>query len=459
MTTRFVASTAGALAALAFAASLGGAHAQTPASKPQPASAASAPLSPLTEPTTAYIVKKGDTLWGLGDKYFIRRPTYEEVRVRNGVRYVRRMKIGLELVIPTRLLKTEPIDGVLGAFRGSVTITGAGAPQVGMIIREGAVIATGADSFARLDLPDGSRVSVPSQSRVRLEILHKVVISGAIERTFAVESGRSESTVAPITRPQDNYFVRTPVSVSAVRGTDFRVAYEDGDKAASTGVVEGKVGLDAPGSGSVEVPAHFGVGVKAGAPLTVVPLLPAPTVTDAGRLQEAPAVTFDIDEVPGAKAYRVQLAADAGMQEIFAEQTHAEPHFAFTGMGNGDYFLRVTAIDPSDIEGLPKVYAFQRDLNTISPTGVTSDGAKGDRRFLFKWEVAGEGSRTYRFQLSRAPSAEAPFVDEGGVKDTQVTVTNLPPGEYRWRVMSATVRPAGLVEKWTPAQTFTVPAN
>ena len=478
MTTR-IATTAGALAILAFAAGLGAAQAQVPtkgaakpvASKPAPARGLDErlpgklpPLPPLNEPTTSYIIKKGDTLWGLGDKYFLRRPTYEEVRIRNGVRYVRRLHIDAELIIPTRLLKTEPIDATLGAFRGNVTITGGGvggAPQVGMTVREGAVIATGADAFARLDLPDGSRVSVPSQSRVRLEILHRVVSSGAVERTFAVEAGRSESTVAPITKPQDNYFVRTPVSVSAVRGTDFRVGYEDGDKAATTGVVEGTVGLNAPGSGSVTVPATFGVGVKPGAPLVVVPLLPPPALNDDSRVQDQSSLAFDVVPVSGAKAYRIQLANDAGMQDIFAEQTQASPHFEFAGLPDGGYFLRITAIDPSDIEGLPRTYPVQRyvDDNGVFPGEVTVDGPPGDRRYHFTWRVTGKGSRTFRFQVSKEPSAEAPFIDEGGLKDTQITVTNLPPGQYRWRVMSETARKDGLVDKWTPAQKYAAPAN
>ena len=462
------ATTAGAIAALALAVLCAPAAAQTAsklsAAKGPPAGrdvAEALPvLPPLNEPITTYVLKKGDTLWGLGDKYFLRRPTYEEVRIRNGVRYVRRMSIGLQLVIPTRLLRTEPVDAVVGAFKGAVSITGggaAGATRVGMIVREGAVISTGANAFARIDLPDGSRVSVPSQSRVRLEVLHRVVLSTAVERTFAVEDGRSESAVAPITRPQDNYFVKTPVSVSAVRGTDFRVGYEEAAKAATTSVVEGTVGVDAPGGGgSVTVPARFGVGVRPGAPLTVVPLLPAPTVQAAGRVQDAAAATFDVDPVEGAKAYRAQLASDAGMLEIFAEQTRADGHFDFQGLDGGDYFLRVTALDPSDIEGLPRVYAFERDLNTIAATGAS---AEGGGRFLFKWRAEGRGPRTYRFQVSLEPSGDAPLIDEGGLTDTQITLTNLPPGVYRWRVMSATVRKGGLVEKWTPPQKFTVPSH
>ena len=470
MSKRF-ATTAVALAALAFAAGLGAAEAQAPAKAPAAAprrfderlAAPLPPLPPLNEPTTSYIIRKGDTLWGLGDKYFLRRPTYEEVRIRNGVRYVRRLHIGAELIIPTRLLKTEPIDATLGAFRGAVTIAGGppGPPQVGMTVREGAVIATGADAFARLDLPDGSRVSIPSQSRVRLQTMHRVLLVGAIERTFVVEAGRSESTVAPITKPQDNYFVRTPVSVSAVRGTDFRVAYAEGDTSASTGVVEGTVGLDAPGSGSVTVPATFGVGVKPGVPLVVVPLLPAPALDDASRVQDQSSLAFDVVPIEGAKTYRIQLANDAAMQDIFAEQTQASPHFQFAGLPDGGYFLRLTAIDASGIEGLPRIYPVQRyvDDNGVFLGEVTVDGPPGDRRYHFSWRVTGKGSRSFRFQLSREPSAEAPYVDEGGLKDSQITVTNLPPGQYRWRVMSETARKDGLVDLWTPPQKYTAPAN
>ena len=468
--------TAGAIAALALAVFNLPAAAQTApkppaatpaaAAKPEPAKptvkAAPGEPTPITEPTTSYIIKTGDTLRTLGDKYFTRPPTADQVRIRNGARFERKMAPGLELIIPTRLLRIEILPAVIGAFKGDVTIAGGGTPgvaRVGMPIYQGAVISTGGNAFVRIDLPDGSRISIPSQSRVRMETLHRVVLSGAIERTFVVEEGRTESSVAPITRPQDNYMVRTPVSVAAVRGTDFRVGYERASKAASTGVVEGTVGVDAPSIGSVSVPAAFGVGIKPGASLAVVPLLTPPTIAAVGRVQDAPLVTFDLDPVSGAKAARIQLASDAGMQEIFAEQTHPEAHFEFPGLANGDYFLRVTAIDPADIEGLPKVYAFHRDLNSIVTVGFTPVGAKGDRSFVFRWQAEGEGKRTYRVQVSKEPSAEAPLVDEGGLTDTQITLTNLPPGDYRWRVMSSTVRRDGLVEKWTPPQKFTIPAN
>jgi hypothetical protein len=447
---------------------LGAAASAQPAKPAKPAARVTAtipdeaPTTPPDEPMTIYVIKKGDTLWGLADKFFIRRPTYEEVRIRNKVKYVRRMAVGLQLLIPTRLLKTDPIDAHVGAYRGDVTITGLTGPlAAGSVVREGAVVTTGANAFARLDLPDGSRLAVPSQSRVRLEILHRVRLTGAVERTFAVDAGRTESTVAPITAPQDNYYVRTPVSVSAVRGTDFRVGYEAGDKAATTGVVEGTVKVNAPQGGQATVPAKFGIGVKPGVPLNVVPLLPAPGVIDAGRIQDRRLVVFQVDGVEGAKAYRMQLGPDAGLEEQFAEQTHdaTKPEFDFEDMTDGNFFLRVTAIDPAGIEGLPRVYAFERALNILTPNGMDIQGAKGDRHYLFKWIAEGEGQRVYRFEIAREPSGDAPLIDEGGLKDPQVTITNLPPGNYRWRVMSTTVRKGRTTEIWSPPQKFTIPAN
>ena len=421
------------------------------------------PSAPPTksEPLTFYTVKKGDTLWTLASQYFIRLPTYDEVRVRNHVRRVRRLKIGLQLEIPTRLLRREPVDARLGAFRGAVSVTGggaAGAPSVGMVVGEGAVVTTEGGAFARLDLADGSRVSVPSQSRLRIDDMHRILLTGAVERSLTVLSGRSESIVTPLPARQDSYIVKTPVSVSAVRGTDFRVVYAPGDTAASTGVVEGKVGVDGD-AGSVVVPVAFGVGVRPGQSLTVVPLLPSPTVRQPGRVQDEAQVAFDIEAQPGAKGYRMQLAADAGMLDLFAEQTAADPHIAFDGLADGDYFVRVTALDPSQIEGLPHIYAFERALNTLTTQAVASSGQRGARRFLLKWETGGEGDRTYRVQVTREGAAEGPVIDEGGLKTTQLTLTNLPPGDYHWQVMSATARKGRYIEKWSAPQTFTVSAE
>jgi hypothetical protein len=434
---RYATTIAAALGALALAS---GAHAQTP---------------PIGEPVITYSVKPRDNLYTIAGQYFVSRAALVEVSRTNHLKSPRLLPSGMMLQIPVRLLKTTPVEAVLGAYRGGVTITSGGIPQpltVGGPLREGAVISTAGNAFARIDLPDGSRVAVPSQSRVRISTLRKILLTGGVVRAFTVEAGRSESTVTPMTSAADSYVVRTPVSVSAVRGTDFRVGYSPDTQLAATGVVEGKVAFDAHGLTTI-VPAKYGISSRGdGEP---IPLLTAPNLQHSGRSQDGPRLVFDLDPVPGARSYRAQLANDGGFLDLFTETAADGPHIEFDGLPDGTYFIRLTALDAAGLEGLPSTYAVDREFNSLQPGGASASGAKHDRRFLFKWEAGGKGERTFHFQIAREGDA-LPMIDAPGLREPQITVTNLPPGAYHWRVMSATVNGARYTEKWSPPQQFNI---
>jgi hypothetical protein len=409
------------------------------------------------EPTVSYSVKPRDNLYTIAGQFFVSRDALVEVSKTNHLKRPALLPNGLVLQIPVRLLKTAQIEAVLGAYRGGVTLASGGLPApvtVGQALREGMVISTAGNAFARIDLPDGSRVAIPSQSRLRITSLRRILLTGGVVRVFTVEAGRSESTVTPMTSSADSYVVRTPVSVSAVRGTDFRVGYSPDDKTASTGVVEGSVAFDAAG-GSTLVPAKFGVSTGSGS-LTAAPLLTAPKLQHSGRTQDGPRLVFDLDPVPGAKSYRAQLANDGGFLDLFTETTATASHIEFDGLPDGTYFIRLTAMDSAGLEGLPSTYAVDREFNSLQPGGAAASGVKGDRRFLFKWEAGGKGARTFRFQIARDEDMNRPMIDEGGLKNPQITLSNLPPGAYHWRVMSATVNGARYTEKWSPPQQFNI---
>jgi hypothetical protein len=422
---------------------------------PHPARAQGQPADPVA----IYVAKRGDNLYTLAGRYFVSRAALIEVSKANRLKSPRRLPTGFSLRIPMRLLKTTPVEAVLGAWRGGVTMTAGGLPlplTVGQALREGAVISTAGNAFARIDLPDGSRIAAPSQSRLRIASLRRILLTGGVQRVFTVEAGRSESTVTPMPNPADSYVVRTPVSVSAVRGTDFRVGYAPQAQAASTGVVEGQVAVDAAG-GSALVPAKFGVSTGVG-PLAAVPLLAAPKLQHAGRTQDGPRLVFDLDPLPGAKAYRAQLANDGGFLDLFSEITADGPRIEFDGLPDGTYFLRLTALDAAGLEGLPATYAVDRQFNSLKTGGVEATGGPHDKRFLFRWEAGGKGQRTFRFQIARDGDA-LPMIDEGGLVDPRITVTNLPPGAYQWRVMSATTNAGRYTEKWSAPQAFNTGAD
>ena len=97
-----------ALAALALATT---AHAQAPA-----------PAATAGEPTIVYPVKPKDNLYTIAGQYFVSRAALVEVSKTNHLKRPALLPNGLMLQIPVRLLKTTPVEAVLGVYRGGVTV-------------------------------------------------------------------------------------------------------------------------------------------------------------------------------------------------------------------------------------------------------------------------------------------------------------------------------------------------
>lgn len=162
---------------------------------------------------------------------------------------------------------------------GNATADGQ-ALRVGTQIVEGSTIRTASGSFVTLKLSDGSQVTIPENGTVaanRLRQFQRVPLTDSI---FQVQQGELESRVAPGGQGVGRFEIRTPVAVTGVRGTRFRV--KSSPRGASSEVLEGSVRLqphapDAALATPVAVSSGYGANVGSdGAFSGVQALLPAP---------------------------------------------------------------------------------------------------------------------------------------------------------------------------------------
>ncbi|CAN5387892.1 FecR domain-containing protein [soil metagenome] len=435
------------------------------AATPAPAAPQAKARPPVAKPRSGdppvnYVVQRGDTLIGLGRNYLRRPGDYRQVQTANQISRPTAMPVGKTLTIDPNLLKTTPIDARLSAFSGKVEIetNGRRAPaQTGMVIQEGQRIITGPGAFATFEMEDASRVTLPSNTAVRVERLRTVTLTNAPQRVFKLDEGRSTIQATPNPNPNGRFEVRTPVSISAVRGTEFRVGA--GGEKAQTEVIKGGVGVglgEASPSGA-PVPAGFGVTATQAGVSRPVALLPAPKLGDGGQNQGDKTVHFAVQPVAGAVAYRLQLSRDAGFVDLFAETTLDQPTADFGALDNGTYFIRLTALDAGGLEGLPADYSFDRDLDVLEPGASPTPEQNGKHRnFLFRWSAAGDGVRTFRFQLFSGAEATAAIVDQPGLSEPQLTLTDLPPGAYSWRVSATRFKNGAITEKLGPLQSLQI---
>lgn len=421
-----------------------------------PAAAQSTAPARPTE-TLDYVVRPGDTLIDLATAYMNRPLDYRRVQRENRVVNPRRLSIGRTLALPVDLLRADPDEARIAGFRGAVTLHQGGvaaAPTAGQIVRESAVLSTGANAFVRLALSDGSHVVVPSNSRVRVSRLRRYAINGAVDHALTVEAGRAESKVTPRTRP-GGFAIRTPVSVSAVRGTDFRVSFDEASARSATEVLDGAVAV-ASGEDEALAAADQGVSAAAGA-VRLLPLLPAPALARPDAPQTQAQVVFEVQPLAGAERYRGRVAQDAGMIESFAETDSAPGGpLVFADMEEGAYFLRLTALSPEGLEGKATTYSFIRARNGVGGLASAMDQRDRRRFYRFRWEAEGVGEAAFRFQLWREAEdggVDGPLlIDQPGLTDEAFTLSDLPPGVYSWRVQSARHRFGRLLEAWSEPQ-------
>jgi hypothetical protein len=410
----------------------------------------------------AYVVKPGDTLIGLAIAYLNKPSDYRHVQRANRIVRPRTLQIGARLLIDPSLLRSTPINARLSAVSGPVQLETGGQralARAGMALVEGQRLTTGAGGFATFEMADDSRVTLPSNTSLRIERMRQTILDNAPQRVFHMDQGRGVISATPNSNPNAKFEIRTPVSISAVRGTEFRVGQDPSGAKAQTEVLKGAVGVDLTAATAASPPVLAGFGVSA-SPAGVGPsvrLLPAPKLGEGGQRQGDRVVRFAVQPVDQAALYRLALSRDAGFVDVFAEATTPAPSAEFGDIANGVYFVRLTALDSGGLEGLPADYSFDRDLDVLEPGAAPSAQAWGKHRnFLFRWSADGEGVRNYRFQLFSGTDATSPIIDQPGLSDPQLTLTDLPPGTYGWRIAALRFKNGAYSEKVGPMQSLQI---
>jgi hypothetical protein len=376
-----------------------------------------------------YEVREADTMLGFASLYLTSPAALQWVLKASNIPKLRKLAIGEILVVPYQAMRWTPVNGQVVSFRGRIQI-GASPARVGSVVADGAVLATDADSYVALKFPDGSLATLPSSSAVRIVSLRRYVLTGEVDRLFVIERGASEWRVTPAKSPGDRFEVRTPVSLAAVRGTEFRVTFDDGSTMTSAGVVKGEVGFSTQSAGSAtSLPPGFGAVSDSSGTIDKRVLLPAPTLRDGYAVQRRSALAFAAAESAGATAYLFEVARDAAFLETFARQKATGPVSNIAGLPDGDYFIRVSAFDSVGLQGLSATFPFRRQLGEVIVTPIPKSG-----KWRIEWTAARASPSTYRLTVSSRSDFSEPLIDLPGLTDTALVMGPLRKGQYYVRL-------------------------
>jgi hypothetical protein len=202
-------------------------------------------------------------------------------------------------------------------------------------------------------------------------------------------------------------------------------------------VLEGEVATTG-GTQTIIIPAEFGTRIALGeAPLPPRALLKAPLLAPLPKRIEQQHWPLTWEPIAGAESYRVEVAASADFSTVLWEQGIAKPPVALPELDDGDYVLRIRAVDPLGLEGLDHYQALVIHTQPQAPVPEQPVGGAiiRDEMPRLRWaEVAGAG--TYCLQLATDKAFATPLIDQCQLSQPHFMAPILPPGHYYWRLAS-----------------------
>lgn len=395
-----------------------------------------------------HVVRRGDTVIGISQRLLMEPSQWRRVAQYNRLINPNRIMPSQEIRIPLDLLRATAGTVTVISATGDVKISGSGKPAaasvaaLGSTLAEGAQVLTGKNGYATLKLADGSTVRVQADSQVQVSKVRNYPDTGILESVFNLVAGRLESLVSKVsgTNAQPRQSIKTRLGSMGVRGTEFRVAMDEPAGQARSEVLEGAVAVaaaDTTAEGK-RVTAGFGSIVDANKVVSdPVALLGAPRTEGLPTLLERTLLRFPLSGVDGARGYRAQIARDKDFGIVIAEAVVTTPELRFTDIADGNYFLRVRGVDARGLEGQDATHAFRLKARPEPPL-ISVPVAKGKVRgkeVEFKWSENPEAA-TYHLQVARDAAFKSLAHENTAVKNTTATVSNLPLGDYFWRVAS-----------------------
>ncbi|MGB3704562.1 MAG: FecR domain-containing protein [Castellaniella sp.] len=293
-----------------------------------------------------YRVEQHDTLEQLARRYTLRTEHWPTLQRLNQVDDPHRLPIGKVLHIPLSLIPEQPATATAVHVTGQVTADGRPV-QPGDVLHSGQSLRSIGDGTATLRLEDQSLLTLTPGATLELQRLQSFQGTGLTDTQISIDRGTLESAVAPAGTGVGRFEVRTPATVTGVRGTRLRVhADASGSRhevlhghAAIAGSTGTEQSLDSDRGAAYDT---------SGTLLSTQPLLPPP---QGLKMTGSNGQRLEFEPIPKAVAYTVRITLDAEGARLESIQRVAGPGAPLRARSGGPRYVFVRGIDTLGIEG------------------------------------------------------------------------------------------------------------
>lgn len=418
-----------------------------------------------------YEVRDKDNLWNLTVDHLIDISCVKKVQKLNNIKDPWHIMPGTKIIIPRQWIRQFPALVRIHNLQGSAQVIDDGAEKprdikAGDIVMLGDTVLTNKDSTLVLGFLDGSRILLQENSRLKINKLMSLENTGMSDSNLLLEAGRLETQVSPNKGNVRRFNIQTPVSVTSVRGTDYRVSAESGSQESRTEVVGGKVEVTAVGKTQLLLAGFGNITKKEQKPMPPVELLAAPDIKLIPSFFDQVPIQFAMPVPKKDHGYRFQVAKTEHFSDILFDKTSHSSTVRGPDLSDGYYYIRLRGIDDQQLEGHNAQGKIEINAKPEAPLLMTpkaGDGFLLESSVSFSWAKQ-QSIDAYHLQISRDPGFSDLLLDKQNIKGNQLDITEeMKVGKYYWRIAATDQDGDGpfsdslMFRRIVPAPEFEVP--
>jgi hypothetical protein len=363
------------------------------------------------------------------------------------------------LVIPVRLLRGIPSDGVVEFVQGDVTMQARDGQEWASLllhdqVKEGSKIRTGDQSAVEIVFENGSSCFQKSNTLVGFISVRKK--GNSYEQRLYLQTGRTITRILKATGREPRFEIKTPSAVCAARGTVFRTCVDSSDHTRSE-VLEGRADVEAAKQKYVVSEGEGTLVRKGEPPLKPKKLLPPPKLKQASTIYNKLPLRFAFELVEGAVSYRISIAKDRdGKDSVYEKIVQPGELIEIQDMDDGTYFLHALSIDEIGLECLPSEPVEIRVRTNPLPPFVSlpvSSAEYREKSLQCNW-LAVKDAVAYHMQISGDHAFSQIVEERAALARTAYETRELDYGNYYFRIRS--VAEDGYEGAWSDTITFAV---
>jgi hypothetical protein len=384
----------------------------------------------------SYTVSNGDNLWNISQKYLKKTSYFRKLQKLNNISYPKKLKPNSLIKIPMSWIKVYPASATVSALSGNSTYLKQGkklTTKIGSVLNLGDTLTVDNNASVTITFADGSVITLLESSQLVFEHLTRFGKTGMVDTQLRLQYGKIETQAKKSKGPGSRLDISTGSALSSVRGTVYRVAHSQQSNNSVIEVLEGIVAVHAQQK-SESITGGFATKVLKGhVPSKPISLLKAPQWQNKKVHFEGENIYFSWKKDIKANAYKIQLSTNKSFTDIVWQKKQTKNSISFKSIDDGRYFIRVSAINSSGIEGFTQQSSFTLNNAPLAPNLKKIDTLFDTKDHQLIWSHS-DNTTAYFLQIAIEKNFSNTVISKTLSQPYFTIPSTLSFGKYYWRV-------------------------